>query len=133
VFDPRAGKNALSTCSDTFAAAYNHLESDTLYFVDGISVKKFGQGDGAYSYLWKSKPFTSLYPKNFAWSRVDAQIYPVTFKLYADSVLKLTHSVLDSEPFRLPSGYLAKEWEFEISGTAAVNSVAVADLVSELV
>ena len=133
VFDPRAGKNALSTCSDTFAAAYNHLESDTLYFVDGISVKKFGQGDGAYSYLWKSKPFTSLYPKNFAWSRVDAQIYPVTFKLYADSVLKLTHSVLDSEPFRLPSGYLAKEWEFEISGIAAVNSVAVADLVSELV
>ena len=133
MFDLRAGKNALSTCSDTFDAAYNHLESDTLYFVDGVSVKKFGQGAGAYTYTWRSKPFTNVRPKNYSWGRVDAQTYPVTFDLYADSVLKLSHSVLNSEPFRLPSNYLAKDWEFEISGTGAINSVAVADMTSELI
>jgi hypothetical protein len=47
--------------------------------------------------------------------------------------LKLTYNVLNSEAFRLPSSYLAKEWEFEVSGTGAVNSVAIADTVSELV
>tara|TARA_R110002111_G_scaffold242225_1_gene304136 strand:- start:124 stop:1791 length:1668 start_codon:yes stop_codon:yes gene_type:complete len=133
MFDPRAGKNALSTCSDTFVGAYNHLESDTLYFVDGVSVKKFGQGAGYYTYTWKSKSFTSVYPQNFSWGRVDADTYPITFKLYGDSVLKLTYNVLNSEAFRLPSSYLAKEWEFEVSGTGAVNSVAIADTVSELV
>tara|TARA_R110002074_G_scaffold363741_1_gene537095 strand:+ start:469 stop:2064 length:1596 start_codon:yes stop_codon:yes gene_type:complete len=133
VFDPRGGKNALSTCSDTFTAAYNNLESDTLYFVDGVSIKKFGQGTGSYTYTWRSKSFITAFPQNFSWGRVDADVYPVTFKLYGDSVLKLTQTVADGEPFRLPSSYLAKDWEFEISGTSAVNSVGVADTTSELV
>jgi len=133
VFDPRGGKNSLTTCSDTFKAAYNHLESDTLYFVDGTSVKKFGQGAGSYSYTWKSKPFTSTAPRNLGWARLDADTYPVTLKLYADTVLVATQSVTDSEPFRLPSGTRAKQWEIELSGTSAVNSVAIADNMAELI
>jgi len=132
VFDPRGGKNALSTCSDTFKAAYNHLESDTLYFVDGTAVKKFGQGAGAYSYTWKSKPFLSAKSRNFGWAQVDADTYPVTFKLFTDSTLSYTHSVLNGDPFRLPSGNLSKQWEFEILGTGAVNSVGITDNVAEL-
>lgn len=132
VFDPRGGKNSLATCSDTFKAAYNHLESDTLYFVDGTSVKKFGQGTGTYSYAWKSKPFVSTKPRNFGWARVDAAAYPMTFKLYTDGTLSHTHSVLDNEPFRLPSGSRAKQWEFEMSGVGAVNSVGITDNAAEL-
>lgn len=132
VFDPRGGKNALSTLSDTFKASYNHLETDCLYFVDGTSVKKFGQGSGSYTLTWKSKAFVSSQPRNFGWARVDAASYPLTFKLYTDSTLDHTHNVLNSEPFRLPSGALAKSWEFEVSGTTPVNSVSIADTAAEL-
>ena len=133
VYDPRGGKNSLTTCSATFTAAYNHSETDTLYYVDGVSVKKFGQGTGSYSYTWKSKPFTSTAPRNLGWARLDANAYPLTFKLYADTTLIATHSVTDSEPFRLPSGTRAKQWEIELSGTSAVNSVAIADNMAELI
>ena len=132
VFDPRGAKNALSTVSDTFKAAYNHLETDTLYFVDSTSVKKFGQGSGSYTLTWKSKPFVSAQPRNFGWARLDAASYPVTFKLYTDSTLEFTYSVLNSDPFRLPSASRARSWEFEVSGTASVNSVSIADNVAEL-
>ena len=132
VFDPRGGKNALSTLSDTFKASYNHLETDCLYFVDGTSVKKFGQGSGSYTLTWKSKAFVSSQPRNFGWARVDAASYPLTFKLYTDSTLDHTHNVLNSEPFRLPSGALAKSWEFEVYGTTPVNSVSIADTAAEL-
>jgi hypothetical protein len=133
VFDPRGGKNSLSTNSDTFNAPYNHLASDTLYFVDNTSVKKFGQGASSYSYTWKSKPFVSALPRNFGWARVDCDAYPVTFKVYTDTTLDFTHSAVDSEPFRLPSGSLAKQWELEVSGTAAVNSVSISDTSAELI
>jgi hypothetical protein len=133
LFDIRAGKNALTTCSDTFVGGYNRLETDTLYFVDGTSIKKFGQGSGSYNYTWKSKPFITPKPSNLSWARVSAESYPVTFKLHADGSQKTSVTVQDSEPFRLPAGYRATEWEVEITGTAAVDSVSIADNLDELI
>ncbi len=133
LFDIRAGKNALTTCSDTFVGGYSRLETDTLYFVDGTSVKKFGQGSGTYSYTWKSKPFVTQKPTNLSWAKVSAESYPITFKLYGDNAEKSSVTVQDSEPFRLPSGYRSTEWEIELSGTPAINSVSIADNLDELV
>ena len=56
----------------------------------------------------------------------------MTFKLDTDGTLSHTHSVLDNEPFRLPSGSRAKQWEFEMSGVGAVNSVGITDNAAEL-
>jgi len=249
LFDPRGGKNALSTSSETYDGAYNHLESDCLYFVDGTAVKKFGQGSGFANYVWKSKSYVSTKPRNLGWARVDADSYPITFKLFTDVTppalttfavtvsnpgsgnkyyidgvmqatvslkegytykfdqsassnsghplrfsatsngthnsgsayttgvttvgtagsagaytqivvaasaatlyyyctnhsgmggtattpananLAYTYSVTSNDPFHLPSGSRVKQWEFEVAGTAPVNSISIADNVNEL-
>lgn len=56
----------------------------------------------------------------------------VTFKLYADGVLKHTQTVTDNEPFRLPGGYLSNLYEIEIISDVPVTRVSVAESIFEL-
>ena len=54
------------------------------------------------------------------------------FKLYADGELKYQKALTDNEPFRLPSGYRARELELELEGNVNVKNVSVASSVTEL-
>jgi hypothetical protein len=63
---------------------------------------------------------------------VVADTYPVTFKLYADGALKHTQAVTSRDPFRLPSGYMALDWQMEIEGTTAVQGAALATSMAEI-
>ena len=56
----------------------------------------------------------------------------VTARFYADNVLRHTQTVTNENPFRLPAGFLANEWQFELEGTAEVFSLAVAETMREL-
>jgi hypothetical protein len=56
-----------------------------------------------------------------------AKNYPVSFSMWADGVLKHTLSVPSREPFRLPSGYMAQDWEVQLQGTVEVEQVIIAD------
>ena len=56
----------------------------------------------------------------------------VTFKLYADGVLKHTQTVTSNEPFRLPGGYLSNLYEIEIISDIPVTRVSVAESIFEL-
>jgi hypothetical protein len=49
------------------------------------------------------------------------------FTLYADGVLKFTGAITSDTMFRLPSGYKADQWEFELSGNVNVRSLQVAE------
>jgi hypothetical protein len=69
---------------------------------------------------------------NFGAAEVTADAYPVTFRLFADGVLKHTQSVTGRNPFRLPSGFLAQDWQIEIEGASAVQGVAIGTSIAEL-
>jgi hypothetical protein len=56
----------------------------------------------------------------------------ITFRLYADGVLKHTEIVSDDEPFRLPGGYLSNLYEVELESTLSVTRVSVAENIFEL-
>jgi hypothetical protein len=56
----------------------------------------------------------------------------VTFKYYADGVLQKSIDVGSSDPFPLPGGFLGEEHEFEISGSAQIESVQLATSYEEL-
>jgi hypothetical protein len=56
----------------------------------------------------------------------------VTFKLYADGVLKMTKTVQNNNQFRLPSGFRAYEWALQLEGTSEVIEAAIADSTAEL-
>jgi hypothetical protein len=56
----------------------------------------------------------------------------VTMKLYADGVLKHTAAVANAEPFRLPAGYKARDFEVQLEGSVDVRGVAVAESIDDL-
>jgi len=113
-------------------AVYGDDLQDALYVLDGVSVKKW-DASSALTVTFKIKLHRLPKPAcAFAVAEVTADAYPVTFKLYADGVLRHTQAVASAAPFRLPGGYHAQTAQMEVSGTAAVQGVAVAHSMAEL-
>lgn len=115
---------------DTATAGYSDPVNDSLYLCVAGEIKKFGAGSDK-EYTWKSKKFQYMGRTSPAFGRVDADAYPVTFKLYANGVLKHTQTVADERPFALPSGYRPRELEIELSGTNPIRYVGMADAYGE--
>jgi hypothetical protein len=61
-----------------------------------------------------------------------ADTYPVTVKFYADGALKYTKVATAGGAFRLPSGFIAQNWQVEIATENPVQLVAMAHSVDEL-
>jgi hypothetical protein len=53
-------------------------------------------------------------------------------KVYADGSLIHTEAVASQIPFRLPGGVLADKWHIEVLGINEVNSVLMANTMTEL-
>ena len=104
---------------------------DQLYVLSGTSVQKWDAGS-PYTYRFRSKVFKGPKPSNFACCEVVADAYPVTVRFYGDGVLKHTKSVTSRDPFRLPAGFRATDWQIEVEGTNPVQSVMMAHSVAEL-
>lgn len=129
VFDPLSGSMVFHDIVAT--AGYNDLETDQLYLVASNKIWTWYTG-AAKSYVWKSKMFSLPTMVSFSCAQVEAESYPVTFKFYADSVLKHTQTVTSRGVFRLPAGFQARDIEFEVSGSQEVFSVAFAQSPREL-
>jgi hypothetical protein len=131
IFDPTQGTGAL-TFVDTYATAgFTDTVQDALYLKVGTQIVKWGADNAKLSYTWRSGIFEMPAPTNKACAQVVAKSYPVTMKLYADGVLKHTQTVANADPFWLPSGYMARFYEVELSGSAEILAVHVADSMDE--
>ena len=117
----------------TASAGYYDPIRDALFLVTGNNeLVKFDAGAADRALSWRSKAFYQPKAMSLGAARVEASAYPVTFKVFADGVLKHTQTVTSAEPFRLPSGFLANQWEFEVSGAAEVYSAGFAESMTEL-
>lgn len=105
---------------------------DQLYVLDGTSVKAWDAGTTKMTYRARSKLFSVPKPSNFGAAEVLASSYPMTFRLYADGVLKHTETVASRAPFRLPAGFLARDFQIELEGTEPVQAVSIANSIVEL-
>lgn len=81
--------------------------------------------------FWRSKQ-AEMPKRNIEAARVSAEGYPVTLRLFADGVQQIEKSVVDNEPFRLPTGYKARVVETEIESAYEVHGVFLADYFGEL-
>lgn len=131
IFDPTGDGAALWNSDLHFTATYNDVRNDALYLANTGSVQKWDSG-APLTYTWKSKVFTVATPQNLGAAQVLAAAYPVTMKVYADGALIHTQAVTNDLPFRLPSGFRARDWQLELSGTAEVYSAFMASTVMEL-
>lgn len=115
-----------------------------LYFTEGgAAVKRFdprGTGDVA-KQTWRSKRTVLQGPDNFGAILVETDDVPGTkatpadpdciVRVYADG--SLIHTMTETNrPLRLPSGFLAVQWEVEIEGYAPVTSITLASDIGEI-
>ena len=135
IFDPRGGKNSYVSLNIYAKAGYNDLRTDTLYLMIGGALKQFNSSSSLLAYTWKSKKFNTKKPINMGAAQVSCASYSPnpTFKFYADGSLKHTQTVTNNEPFRLPSGYLAKDFEIQLEGSVDVDTVCVYESASEII
>lgn len=105
---------------------------DQLYILAGTNVQRWDAGGAFMTARARSKVFRAPAPMNFGAAEVVADAYPVTFRVYADGVLKHTQVVTSRNPFHLPAGFMALDWQFEVETTGAVQGCAVASSIREL-
>jgi hypothetical protein len=129
MFDPAEPSLVFFDINPT--GGYSDPATGHLYLQIGANLQQWDAG-APLTYTWRSPRTlldTAICP---AAARVDADSYPVTFKLYADGVLKHTETVASKRAFRLPGGYRAFAFEYEVSGTPDIRRVAVATSMADL-
>lgn len=130
IFDPATED---FTDIDVYATAvFTEKITDTLFLQVGNDVVAWNSGATKQTMTWRGKVNQLPYPVNMGAAQVFADGYPVTFKLYADGVLKHTEEVVGRAAFRLPGGYLADRYEVEFSGVNAITSFSLVESAQEL-
>jgi len=124
-------RSHVSTVEETAAGAYTDLEDDTLYVIQGTEIRSLNTGS-AKEAMWQSKEFTEKVPLDWGCGRIIADGYPMTLKIYRDSVLVSTSEVADDEIFWLKPLESGKKWSIEVSGFFGVQEIAVSTSKSEL-
>lgn len=124
-----------------YPACYFDELQGTLYVLDGANVQKWDAGASSMTALHRSKVFRQPKPVNPGVAEIVADGYPVTFKLWAGTfgnagwsagALKLTRTVTNREPFKLPGGYLADDLQIEVAGQGPIVGVIVARSIEDL-
>jgi hypothetical protein len=120
--------------TDTYAtASYVDLVQDSLFVAINDKIYKWESSAGKIAYLWRSRLFKTPMPASFTVGMILASDYAdITFRLYCDGVLKHTQVVTSGEPFRLPTGFMASQFELEVAGTSRVMAMTIAESMEEL-
>jgi hypothetical protein len=126
------GSGNYSTLDLAATAAWYDEATGRLYLVVNGDIVEWCGGTSVYPLTWKSKPFQAASPITLGAAQAFATTYPLTLKLYADGMLKLTRTVADEKPFRLPGGFRATWWEVEVSGSVEITSILLASTMAEL-
>jgi hypothetical protein len=124
----------MSVSSQATTAGHVVPTADSLYIVEGSNIVKMDKASTKKTYSWKSKVYENKQPLNFSVGQVIADSYSstLTIKVYADGSLKHTQTVTNDKPFRLPSGFIARDWYVVLEGTAKITMAAIAQSSSEL-
>jgi hypothetical protein len=125
---------------------------DALYVLNGTNIQKWDAGVAFMTATFRSKIFVTP-PANLSAAAVTADAYPVTLRVDAgpftaaqltalvatnpgalSSVgdkLRFTKSVSSAEPFRLPSGFQATDWQVQVETGNPVQGVVLATTMEE--
>ena len=154
IFDPRDDGSLALTNLDASAlirGGFTDPDDNELYLIIGNKLKKFQGSSTNLSYNWKSKEFYTPRPVSFGFAKIDAEAYPVSFKVYGDgsviyhatiatsgsafSVTGTTPSFsatdISDTTVRLPASVHTK-FAIEILADKIVNEVCIGENIEEL-
>lgn len=131
-----SGQGAIMTTGDIASggivtAGYHDARTDTLYLMQSNQIVRWDSGLPL-SMIWRSKTFRLPWPDNLSVAQVRASAYPVTFRLIADGNVVHTETVQGPDSFRLPGGFRAVDYWFQIEGVNTVTEVVIATSALEL-
>jgi hypothetical protein len=111
------------------AARYDPI-FDTLYLAQGSNITKF-DGGAPLTATWRSPNYR--YPRyvSLGYGRIEADTFPVTFRLYANGSLIHTRTVSNDSPFRLPA-IPTRITAFEVDCTGPIRGITLAGNGEEL-
>lgn len=138
IFDPDKAEVGFTTGDELAVGEYLDIENDVLYFTDGSTIHAWeGDSGNQQAYNWKSGKIRLKNPVNLGAAIVEADSYnDVVLKFWVDidgtMTLKLTQTVANGLPFRLPGGFLSNVFELELTGTDTVTRVSAAENIWEL-
>lgn len=135
-------------CLAVSTATANGFLADSLHMAVGPSLYVFNRGGGWMTAKWSSGTITMRSATTLACGQVFAENYPVTLKLVAGvigpggqpepiqwpvtSSKVVTVTVNGPEPFRLPSGFMAREWRVDVETSRRVQAIHLASSMDEL-
>lgn len=133
MIDPAAPEKGIIWVNQGCYALFSDPLSDTLYLLDSSNVIKKWDAGTVGSATFRSKVFRHPQAVTPGAARIIATTYPVTFSMWADGDLKVNAlSVTSDTAFKLPSGYWAEEFQYQISGTGPVEGVFIAEEMVDL-
>jgi len=126
-------QNIHTETAETATAFYADPETDTLYLVQGTSLKSWGTAAGNKTATWRGKEYRFPAPWAPACARVVADSYSsVTLRLYANGVLVSSSTVAGGTAFRLPILRKEKAWWLEVVSDSPIHELTVGNALSEL-
>jgi hypothetical protein len=153
VYDPRGDENALTTISlsSEVRGGYMNPKDGQLYIIVGNKIRKYRGGSSSKTATFKSKKFVTPSPVSMGWVSVNANVYPVTVKVYGDGTLVAHYTLSQSgstytQATTVPSGIssgtlrepvmrmpavVAQEWEIQVEGTD-INEFCLAQSMDEI-
>ncbi|MDF2759551.1 MAG: hypothetical protein K0Q92_2987 [Steroidobacteraceae bacterium] len=107
--------------------------SGNLYLLDSaFRIRKWYSG-AVQSATFKTGKVRANHETNPGAALVEGTTYTsASLKMYADGVLKHTQTLTGRTPFRLPSGYVARDFQLELTGTGPIEGVVLAEEVMDL-
>lgn len=112
-------------------AGYVDTESGRLYVKQGAALKAWDEGTPI-AYTWRSKVWQTPDNESITVCKVDSDSYPLTFDFYTDEVLVKSKTVVNNKAFRLPAKSRYRDIQFEVTGTAPINTIQLATEMSEV-
>jgi hypothetical protein len=152
LIDPADPKGIFFLDAGYDALYFDELQ-DALYVLNGTNVQKWDTGGAMMTATYRSKVFTTP-PMIFGAARVLADSYPVTVRVDAGpftsgqatalaaasggnltstgTAVRFSVTVNSRSPVRLPSGFMATDWQVQVETANPVQAVMLATSMEEL-
>jgi len=146
VFDPNSNTLEITTLDyDKVSGMLVDRDEDRLFLLKQAETAPLGprvmewnpdSGDEDLTATWRSKVFVMPRPVNMGAMQVfytPEQWGSTSVEFFCDGVSKGTYTVTDEEPMRLQSGFMAREWQIEITTTQPIQGIYISETIDELV
>ena len=134
MFDPREPGIGLIELSESPVAAHHDPLEPKLYLLrSNGEILQWDAGETMLSCTYRSGVIPMPYPANIGAMQVYAVDYAsLHVEVFADGVSVYSQPVVSQEPFVMPAGYRAREFEWQLTGSSRVQEVVIAEAMREL-